>query len=156
MSHPAPETPARQLASLISRLEPAHRKLARTARAALRHRFPTAIELVYENFHALAIGYSPTEEMAGCIVSLTINPMGARVTFLNGATLPDPRHVLEGSGDQTRFISLQTAAALARPEVEALIQAAIAQSKVPLPSEGTGNTVIKSTAVHEHSRGIFA
>ena len=156
MSHPAPETPARQLATLIGRLEPAHRKLARTTRAALRRRFPTAVELVYENFHALAIGYSPTEEMADCIVSVTINPMGARVTFLNGASLPDPDHVLEGNGDQTRFIRLQSAATLTRPEVDALIGAAIAQSKVPLPADGPGTTVIKSTAVHDHARGILA
>jgi hypothetical protein len=156
MSHPAPETPARQLANLISRLAPAHRKLARTARAALRRRFPTAMELVYENFHALAIGYSPTEEMADAIVSVTINPMGARVTFLNGAMLPDPEHVLEGSGDQTRFISLGSSATLTTPEVEALIDAAIAHSKVPLPSEGAGDTVIKSIAVSEHSRGVLA
>lgn len=156
MSHPAPETPARQLATLIGRLEPAHRKLARTARAALRKRFPTAVELVYENFHALAIGYSPTEEMADCIVSVTINPMGARLTFLDGAMLPDPDHVLEGNGDQTRFIRLQSAATLTRPEVDALIRAAIAQSKHSLPPNGVGSTVIKTTAVHERSRGIFA
>ncbi len=156
MSHLAPETPARQLANLIGKLDPALRKTARISRAALRRRFPTAVELVYENFHALAIGYSPTEEMADCIVSLRFNPMGASVTFLQGATLPDPTRILEGNGDQTRFIRLPNEATLARPEILALIDAAIAQSAVPLPASGTGSTVIKTTAVHDHSRGAIA
>ena len=156
MSHPAPETPARQLANLISRLDPTMRKIARISRAALRRRFPTAVELVYENFHALAISYSPTEEMADCIVSLTINPMGARVTFFRGAELPDPAHVLEGSGDQTRFIRIQNERTLSRPEVQALLDAAIALSPLPPDANGPGPTVIKWTAPHEHSRRAFA
>ena len=153
MPHSAPETPARQLANLISRFDPTTRKIARISRAVLRRRFATAVELVYENFHALAISYSPTEEMADCIVSLTINPMGARVTFFRGAELPDPAQILEGEGDQTRFIRLQTDGTVARPEVLALIDAAIAQSTVPLPDAGPGPTIIKSLAVREHSRG---
>jgi len=154
MSHPAPETPARQLANLIGSFDPVLRKLARTARAALRRRFPTAVELVYENFHALAISYSPTDDMSDCIVSLTINPMGAYVTFFDGARLPDPARVLEGNGDQTRFIRIRSASDLATTEVQALIDAAITQSRIPLPEGEPGPTVIKSTGLREHHRGM--
>jgi len=41
-----------------------------------------------------------------------------------------------GSGKQTRFIRIESAELLARPEVVALIAAPVAQSKVLLPTAG--------------------
>jgi hypothetical protein len=55
------ESPARQLAGFIAKFDPAIGKLVRSARVALRKRMPTAIELVYDNYNALAIGFGSTE-----------------------------------------------------------------------------------------------
>src|SRR5215212_8875645 len=98
-SYTPPETPAKQLADFIAKFDPPIRKLARQCRAVLRKRMPTAIELVYDNFQALAIGYCPTERMSDCILSLAIFPRGVSLSFFYGATLPDPDGVLEGSGN---------------------------------------------------------
>ena len=155
-SYTAPEPAAKQLADFIAKFDPPIRKLARTCRALLRKRLPTAVELVYDNFQALAIGYSPTEQMADCILSLAIHPRDVSLSFFYGATLPDPNGILEGSGDQNRFVRLADAAALLRPDVEALIQAAIARSQAPLPSSGGGYTVIKSVSVRQRSRSVLA
>ena len=59
-------TPAQQLAGFISRFDPAIAALARAARVRLRRRFPTAVELVYDNYNALAIGWGPTERASDC------------------------------------------------------------------------------------------
>ena len=155
-SYTAPESAAKQLADIIAKLDPTIRKLTRTCRAVLRKRLPTAIELVYDNFHALAIGYSPTEKMSDCILSLVIHPRDVSLSFFYGATLPDPQGILEGSGDQNRFVRLEDASALLRPDVEALVQAAIARSQAPLPSSGGGYTVIKAVSVGQHSRSVLA
>ena len=155
-SYTAPESAAKQLADIIAKFDPPIRKLARTGRAVLRKRLPTAIELVYDNFHALAIGYAPTERMSDCILSQVIHPREVSVSFFFGATLPDPNGILEGRGDQNRFVRLEDAAALVRPDVEALIQAAIARSQAPLPSSGGGYTVIKSVSVRQRSRSVLA
>ena len=59
------QTPVRGLAAtsapdtFIAKFDPATAKLLRQARLALRKRFPTAVELVYDNYNALAIGWSP-------------------------------------------------------------------------------------------------
>ena len=57
-------SPASQLNAFIGRFDPAIRKVVREARAKLRRRLPTAIELVYDNYNALAIGFASTERAA--------------------------------------------------------------------------------------------
>ena len=58
---------------------------------------------------------------------------GVGLCFIRGASLPDPQKILLGSGKQTRFLRIESADVLARPEVEALIAAALAKSKVSPP-----------------------
>jgi len=55
--------------------------------------------------------------------------------------LPDPKKLLLGSGKQARFIRVSAASQLARPDVEALIAAAIDQARVPLPSSARAKTL---------------
>jgi hypothetical protein len=146
------EPPAKQLEGFIAKYDPAVAKLARACRAALRKRFPTALELVYDNYQFLAIGFSATEHASDCIVSLAVSPKGAALSFYYGATLPDPQKVLLGSGNQNRFIRLESAVMLSRPAVETLLRAAIAQAKTPLPKSGRGITVIKSVSAKQRPR----
>jgi len=72
--------------------------------------------------------------------------------FLLGATLPDPNNLLEGSGNQNRFIRLNSAAMLARPEVDKLLRAAAVHAKSPLPTTGRGCTMIKSISDKQRPR----
>jgi hypothetical protein len=150
--HQSAESPAKQLGGFIAKFDPAIGTLARSARSALRRRFPTALELVYDNYTALAIGFSATERASDCIVSLAVTPRGVALCFYYGARLPDPKRILQGSGNQTRFVRLESAAALARPEVEALIRAAVAQAKSPLPATGRGRLIIKSVSARQRPR----
>ena len=41
---------------------------------------------------------------------------------------------------------------LAKPEVEQLLRAAVAQAKSPLPATGRGYTIIKSVSAKQRSR----
>jgi hypothetical protein len=54
---PAVETPTKQVARFIAKFDPTVAKLTRGARAKMRKRLPTAVELVYDNYNALAIGF---------------------------------------------------------------------------------------------------
>jgi hypothetical protein len=146
--------PAKQLAGFIDKFDPAMRSRIRAARAAVRKRLPTAIELVYDNYNFLVIGYCATERPSDCIVSLAANAKGVGLSFYNGATLPDPHGILQGSGNQNRFIRLESAATLDEPEVEALVRAAIAQATTPLPATGIGYTIIRSVSVKQRPRRL--
>jgi hypothetical protein len=142
----------RQLKGFIAKFEPRHQKLIRAVRKALRKRFPTAYELVYDNYNFFVIGYSPTERASDAIVSVAAGANGLGLCFIHGAALPDPKKILLGSGRQTRFIRLESAEVLMRPEVEALIRVAIARAKTPLPTSGRGELIIKSVSAKQRPR----
>jgi len=144
-------TPAQQLAGFIAKFDPAIARLARSARAVMRKRLPTAVELVYDNYNALAIGYCSTERASDCIVSLAVFPRSVALSFYYGAGLPDPTGILSGSGNQNRYISLDRAQRLSEPAVEALISAAIAKAKAPLATR-KGYLIIKSISAKQRPR----
>jgi hypothetical protein len=146
------QTSAAQLASFIAKFDPAIARLIRSARSALRKRLPTAIEQVYDNYNFLAIGYSTTERTSDCIVALACAANGVSLSFYNGASLPDPRKILLGSGKQNRFIRLESAKTLSEPAVEALIRAAIAKARTPLDKTARGYTLIKSISAKQRPR----
>ncbi|HXH94437.1 MAG TPA: hypothetical protein VNN25_22865, partial [Thermoanaerobaculia bacterium] len=66
--------------------------------------------------------------------------------FSQGPRLHDPKRILLGSGKQTRFIQVEAASQLAHPDVEAFIADTIEQARIPLPLEGKGSLIIKSSA----------
>lgn len=104
---------------------------------------PTAVELVYDKYNALVIGFSPTERASDAIVSLAVYARGVNLYFLYGAHLQDPDHLFEGQGNQGRFVRLTTADRLDEPGVNALLEAAIADGDPPLAKTGHTRTVVK-------------
>jgi hypothetical protein len=141
-----------QLKSFIDKFEAKNQALIRAVRKALRKRLPTANELVYDNYNFFVIGYSSSERPSDCIVSLAAGANGVGLSFYRGATLPDPHRILLGSGTQNRFIRIASAETLARPEVEALIAAAVAQGSVPLPAGRRGKLIIRSISAKQRPR----
>jgi len=142
----------RQLRGFVAKFEPKYQTLIRAARRALQKQFPTAYELVYDNYNFFVIGYSATERSSDSIVSLTAAANGLGLCFIHGAKLPDPKKILLGSGTQTRFIRLESADVLERPEVESLLSAAIARAKTPLAPSGRGPLIIKSVSAKQRPR----
>jgi Domain of unknown function (DU1801) len=148
------DSPAKQLASFIAKFDTPIAKLIRLARKALREQFPTANELVYDNYNFFVIGYCSAERASDCFVSLAANSKGVGLSFYYGAALPDPHKILLGSGNQNRFIRLESAATLSRPEVQDLIEAAVRNGAKPLPETGGGKLIIKSISAKQRPRGI--
>jgi len=142
----------KQLAAFVGKFAPKDQQRIRAIRKALRQRFPTANELVWDNYNFIVIGYSPTERPSDSIVSVAARANGVGLCFIHGAALPDPKKVLLGAGSQTRFIRLESAGVLARPEVEALIAAAMARATTPLPGTGRGKLIIRSVSSKQRAR----
>lgn len=142
----------RQLNGFISKFGLKDQRLIRAVRRALRKQFQTANELVYDNYNFFVIGYSPTERPSDAFISIAARANGVGLCFIHGAKLPDPHRLLLGSGKQTRFIRLASAAVLARPEVQALLAAAIAGAKHPLPSKERGKLIIRSVSAKQRPR----
>src|SRR5215471_7682283 len=79
-----------RLRSFIAKFAPTDQRLIRAVRTAVRKRFRTANELVYDNYNFFVIGYSPTERPSDAIVSIAARANGVGLCFIHGAKLQDP------------------------------------------------------------------
>src|ERR1035438_1433318 len=109
------DSPDRQLDTFLDRYSPPVAALARDCLAKMRARLPGAVQLVYDNYNALVIGFGPSERASEAIFSIVLYPRWVTLFFLRGAGLPDPRHLLKGSGKVVRHIVLASAADLDLP-----------------------------------------
>jgi hypothetical protein len=141
-----------QLRSFIDKFEPPHQTTIRAARKALQKRFPTANELVYDNYNFFVIGFGPNERPSDCFISIAAAANGVGLCFLHGATLPDPARRLVGSGKQTRFVRLPAADVLDEPEVQALLTAAAERARTPLATNGRRKLIIRSVSAKQRPR----
>lgn len=147
------EVPAEaRLKAFIQKFQDREQSLIRAVRQAVRKRMPTANELVWDNYNFFVIGYSATERPTDSIVSIAAGANGVALCFMQGACLADPKKILLGSGKQTRFIRMTSAAVLADPDVEALVAAALDQAKTLLPLTGRGRLIIRSVAAKQRPR----
>jgi len=145
-------TPAQQLGFFLAKFEPRVAASARAALARLRKRLPGAIELVYDNYNALAIGFGPSDKASEVIFSIAVYPRWVSLFFLQGAKLPDPDKVLQGSGTKVRHIVLTEPNALEQPAVKKLMAQALASAQKPLDPKQRRRLIIKSISAKQRPR----
>src|SRR5688572_16973057 len=63
-------TPDEQVEDFIAKFTPPVASLTRAVLAKMRARLPGAVELVYDNYNALVIGFSPTERASEAVFSI--------------------------------------------------------------------------------------
>ena len=149
MTNPSPKA---QLSSFLAKYEPAVRAVARTALRKLGTAVPGSIQLVYDNYNALAIGFSPTERASDAVLSIAVYPRWVSLFFLQAIGLPDPSGLLKGSGKKVRHIVLGSASDLDRPEIQALITAALSRATVRFAPHALSRLVIKSISAKQRPR----
>jgi hypothetical protein len=145
-------TPAKQLADFLGKFDPKVAALASGALSKLRNRLPGAFELVYDNYNALAIAFSPTDTSSAAVFSIAVYPRWVSLFFAQGARLRDPRSMLKGSGNQMRHIVLASPDDIQRPDVEALISEALKIAGNPIDARGRRRLIIKSIAAKQRPR----
>jgi len=145
-------TPVEQLEAFIDKFDAPNQLLIRASRKALRKRFPTAHELVYDNYNFFVIGYSPTERPSDSLVTIAAGANGVGLCFIQGARLEDPKKLLSGGGKQTRFLRIPSVDIFDDPDVRALIVAAESDAKTPMPATGRGSLVIRSISAKQRPR----
>jgi len=146
------ESPEMQLAAFIAKYSPEIAARAKIIRAAMRKRYPTALELVYDNYNALAIGYAPAEKTSDAIFSIALYPKWVSLFFLQAKGLPDPLKLLKGSGNVAKHIVLESPKTLNDPAVETLMREAVNRARVPFARDGKHRLIVKSTSVKQRPR----
>ena len=148
--------PRAQLVSFVARFDPPVARLARAVLSRLRARMPSANQLVYDNYNALAIGFCPTDRAYDSIFSVAVFARGVNLFFFNGPNLPDPRRLLKGSGNMVRHIRVESIGLLDDPAVHALMEQAIEDADPPLAPRGRGRVIIKSVSKKRRPRSVEA
>lgn len=146
-------TPTRQLEGFIAKYSPEVARVAKAALVTLRKRFVGTQELVYDNYNALAIGWSPTGKVGHVICSIALYPRWVNLFFMHGTQLPDPTKRLAGGGKGIRHVVLERGAAtLDEADVKKLLAAAVDKAIVAPIGKAPPVTIIKSTSAKQRPR----
>jgi hypothetical protein len=113
--------------------------------------YPQANELIYDNYNALAFGWSPTEKVGHTFCSIAVFRTNNNVHFgfYWGAELADPEKLLIGNGNQYRYILVHNTGDFPKAYITQLLQEAWFNSlkKVKDPQQIVqGKTISKSVS----------
>ena len=145
-------SPEEQLETFIAKFTPEIAALVRGILTKMRARLPGSFELVYDNYNALAIGFGPTERTSEAVFSIAVFPRWVSLFFLHGAKLPDPNHLLKGSGKTARHVVFYGPETLDQPAVQALMAHALKRANPPFDLTRPNRVVIKSVSVKQRPR----
>ena len=111
--------------------------------------YPQTNELIYDNYNALAFGWSPTDKVGHIFCSIAIGRTSKNVHFgfYWGSQLSDPDKILLGQGSQYRYILVTDRARFPRTYMNKLLKEAYANSLLKVKDSKqilNGKTIIKS------------
>lgn len=81
-------------------------------------------ENIYDAYSAVAIGYGTSDRLGDGIFHIAVYSKHVNLGFNDGATLADPKGILQGAGNRIRHITIRTSADLKRPELRSYIRRA--------------------------------
>ena len=112
---------------------------------------PEANELIYDNYNAVAFGWSPTEKSSYTICSIAIYRTNQSIHFgfYWGSELSDPDKVLLGKGNQYRYILVTDKRKFPKAYIKRLVKEAYANSLSKVKDQKqmiSGQTIVKSVS----------
>jgi hypothetical protein len=111
--------------------------------------YPNSNELIYDNYNALAFGWSPTDKVGHTFCSIAVGRTSYNVHFgfYWGSEISDPHKILLGKGNQYRYILVENRADFPKTYIKKLLKEAYTNSlaKVKDPNQiQKGQTIVKS------------
>jgi hypothetical protein len=100
--------------------------------------YPTANELIYDNFNALAFGWSPTDRVGHTFCSIAVGRTGKHNThfgFYWGNLIADPEKRLIGKGNQYRYLLVAAKKDFPKTYIRKLLKEAYAVSLAKVKDE---------------------
>lgn len=145
-------SPEEAIAGFLGKYTPDIAARARGVLTKMRERLPGAVELVYDNYNALVIGFGPTDRPSEAVFSIAVYPRWVSLVFLQGAGLPDPYRLLKGRGKRVRHIVLAGPETLDLSAVRTLIARALRHAPKPFDPTQPHRIMIKSISPKQRPR----
>jgi hypothetical protein len=119
--------------------------------------YPQANELIYDNYNALAFGWSPTDRVGHTFCSIAVGRTSHNVHFgfYWGSEIADPDKRLIGEGNQYRYILVKDKKEFPKAYIKKLVKEAFANSlaKVKdLKQIRRGETITKSVSAVKRTK----
>ena len=120
-----------------------------------------ANELIYDNYNALAFGWSPTDKVGHTFCSIAVGRTSKNIHFgfYWGSELSDPEKLLIGEGNQYRYILVKGKKEFPKGYINKLVKEAYANSlaKIKDPQQiKEGLTIVKSISAVKRSKKALA
>lgn len=114
--------------------------------------YPNTNELIYDNYNALAFGWSPTDRVGHtfCSVAVGRSTNNVHFGFYWGSEISDPDKILLGGGNQYRYILVKSKSGFPKAYIKKLLKEAYANSLAKVKDKKQimeGATITKSISV---------
>lgn len=111
--------------------------------------YPQTNELIYDNYNAVAFGWSPTDRVGHTFCSIAVGRSSKNIHFgfYWGSELSDPDKILLGDGNQYRYILVTGKNKFPKTYIKKLVKEAFANSLAKVKDKKqilNGQTIVKS------------
>jgi hypothetical protein len=119
--------------------------------------YPKSNELIYDNYNALAFGWSPTDRVGHTFCSIAVGRTSKNIHFgfYRGAEISDPEKMLLGKGSQYRYILVKSKNDFPKNYIKKLLKEAYTNSLAKVKDKKQiceGQTITKSVSATKRER----
>ncbi len=120
-------------------------------RAFVWDQYPKTNELIYDNYNALAFGWSPTDRVGHTFCSIAVGRTSKNIHFgfYWGSEIEDPKGLLIGNGNQYRYLLVKNTKDFPKAYMKKLVKEAYANSLAKVKDKKQlmeGKTIVKSVS----------
>lgn len=120
--------------------------------------YPKTNELIYDNYNAVAFGWSPTDRVGHTFCSVAVGRSSKNVHFgfYWGSEIADPDKILLGQGNQYRYIIVKNINEFPKAYIKKLMKEAYANSLAKVKDKSQliqGATITKSISAKKKKSG---
>lgn len=119
--------------------------------------YPATNELIYDNYNAVAFGWSPTDRQGHIFCSIAVGRTSKNIHFgfYWGKEISDPEKILLGQGNQYRYILVTDKTKFPKSYIEQLTQEAYKNSLSKVKDKSQiihGQTIVKSVSEKKRAK----
>jgi len=119
--------------------------------------YPETNELIYDNYNAVAFGWSPTDKAGDVFCSIAVCSDHVNFGFNRGVDFPDPQKLLIGNGSQYRYLRVRDKSDFPEEYIKQLLEMAYENSLSrlkPVKKPIKGETIVKSISPVKRRPGV--
>jgi len=119
--------------------------------------YPTANELIYDNYNAVAFRWSISEKLGDVFCNIAVGRTSHNVHFgfYWGSSISDPKKLLIGEGNQYRYLLVEDTKGFPKTYIKKLLKEAYAYSLNKMKDKNStsrGATITKSISAKKRGR----